>query len=501
MCTDQAAAGASRHKCLVYAGDETEQFPVVMPFLTGGLQDNWRCLYLGNPRIVNTVRTELMARDIDVDRETKRGALILSSDRDHLGNGTFHSEAMVENLAALADSALRDGFQGLCATGDMKWEFGSDRNFGHLLEYEALLEKVLRDKPVRALCQYHRDILPAEVVHDALLTHRGVHVGRMLNDDNLYYVPPEILLNAGESKRQGEWMCEQIVRVLNAEQKRDQAMTALRGSEEQQRCLADQLAEANRELERRVEERTSELRAANQHLEAFSYSVSHDLRRPLQCIMTSSEMVSYKYGDLLGEDGQVFLDTVCSSVRNMGDLIEGLLSLGQVLKTELKRARVDLSSIAGAVMQEIRAAEPQRQVEVVIEDGLGALGDPVLLRAVLTNLLSNAWKFTSQRPKARIEIGQVPGQRGNAVFFVKDNGAGFEMSRAAKLFGAFQRLHHQEEFPGTGIGLATVQRIIARHGGEIWAEAKPGQGATFCFSLPLSAAQKAPATGATGTAA
>jgi signal transduction histidine kinase len=487
---DPASAEVSRHKCLIYEGDPQEQMPVVIPFLKEGLQDNWRCMYLGRPEVVDMISAGLTAQNIDVSTEMSRGKLILSSARDNLGNGSFHPKKMVDFLGKLVDGAVQDGFQGLCATGDMKWEFGSDKNFALLLEYEALLEHVLRDAPLRAMCQYHKDILPAEVVHDALLTHRSAYLGSMLSRDNLYYVPPEILLNSRNESgaTRGEWMCEQIIRVLNAEQARDKATTSLRQSEVQQRMLAAQLAELNRDLERRVEERTSELRTANQHLEAFSYSVSHDLRGPLQAIMSYSEILGYSFDPALGEEGRGYLNGIRTSVTNMCDLIEGLLTLGRVLKGDLKRSPVDLSALAEEVMKEIRRPQSERQVEVVIPRDLRAVGDPALLRAVLTNLLSNAWKFTAKQPQARIEFGQKPGGNGKAVFFVKDNGAGFEMKQAQKLFRAFQRLHGQEEFPGTGVGLATVQRIVARHGGEIWVESEPGKGATFFFSLPVASA-------------
>jgi light-regulated signal transduction histidine kinase (bacteriophytochrome) len=173
-----------------------------------------------------------------------------------------------------------------------------------------------------------------------------------------------------------------------------------------------------------------------------------------------------------------------SSAWRMRDLIEGLLTLARVAKTDLQRAPVDLSALAEEVALEIRESEPGRSAEFVIHSGLWAVGDSVLLRAVLANLLGNAWKFTSKRADARIEVGKTREERGETAFFVKDNGAGFDMKSAEKLFGVFQRLHRQDEFPGTGVGLATVQRVIARHGGRIWAESQPRQGATFFFMLP-----------------
>jgi signal transduction histidine kinase len=473
MDIDLAPAEVSRHKCLIYDGDPSEQLPVVLPLLADGLERNWRCLYLGNPQMVQMVDSALAARGFDTAREQQKGALILSSDRSHLEGGRFDPTAMIDGLCVLIDRAVADGFEGLCATGDMRWELGDDANFERLLEYEARLEQVFHHRPLRGICQYHRDVLPAQAIRDALVSHRAAYVGQVLNRDNLFYIPPEMILEPDEGGRriqQGEWMCRQIIRVLDAEQKRDQALS--------------QLAEANRDLERRVAERTAELEVAVQQLEAFSYSVSHDLRAPLRAIGSFSEILAEDFGPALGPEGLAHLTRVRTGVRRMGELIEGLLTLSRVVKTELNRAPVDLSALAEEVAQEIRNGEPGRSVEFVIHRGLTVAGDRALLRAALTNLIGNAWKFTSRTPVARIEVGRRNQEARPPVYFVRDNGAGFDMQHAQKLFGVFQRLHREDEFPGTGVGLATVQRIIERHGGRIWAEGRPEQGATFFFTLP-----------------
>jgi light-regulated signal transduction histidine kinase (bacteriophytochrome) len=313
-------------------------------------------------------------------------------------------------------------------------------------------------------------------VNDALLTHRSTYMGAALNQDNLFYIPPELLLESRKGENRGgqvEWMCQQIIRVLNAEQTRDHAL--------------QRLEEANRDLERRVAERTAELEVANQHLEAFSYSVSHDLRAPLRAISGFSDALAEECGAALGTEGLQHLERVRAGVRRMSELIDGMLALSRVMKAELRHAPVDLSALAEEAGRDVRASAPGRSAEFMIHLGLHAMGDPALLRAVITNLFENAWKFTAQRAKARIEFGQRGMESGRLVFFVRDNGAGFDMKYADKLFGMFQRLHRQEDFPGTGVGLATVQRILIRHGGRIWAEAHPDQGATFFFTLPASA--------------
>ncbi len=238
----------------------------------------------------------------------------------------------------------------------------------------------------------------------------------------------------------------------------------------------------NAELEQRVIERTAELEAANKELEAFSYSVSHDLRAPLRSIDGFSQVLQEETGGRLSADGEDALRRVRGATRQMGQLIDDLLKLSKVTRAEMHRERVDLSEMARSVVLELSGREPKRRTEVHIADGAVVEADPRLLRIVMENLMDNAFKFTSKRADARIEFGTREDD-GRAVYFVRDNGAGFDMAYAGKLFGAFQRLHSAVEFPGTGIGLATVQRIIHRHGGSVRAEGAPGGGATFSFTL------------------
>lgn len=248
------------------------------------------------------------------------------------------------------------------------------------------------------------------------------------------------------------------------------------------RDSASALRKLNDELEDRVERRTSELRHSNDELESFSYSVSHDLRAPLRAIDGFSLMLADSSAERLDEQGRHALERIRSGCRRMDELIDALLGLSRMSRTEMILQEVDLSSLAASIAEEFRASAPRRRVEVSIAPGLSARGDLRLLRVVLSNLLGNAWKFTSRRTEARIEVGSEVRQ-GAPAFFVRDNGAGFDMEYAEKLFRVFQRLHRQDEFEGTGIGLATVQRIIHRHGGRVWAEGKLDQGATFHFTL------------------
>ena len=237
-----------------------------------------------------------------------------------------------------------------------------------------------------------------------------------------------------------------------------------------------------RKHEALVQERTHALQVANKELEAFSYSVSHDLRAPLRAVDGFSQVLIEDYGDKLDESGQHYLKRVRASAQHMGVLIDDMLKLAQVTRTPLQLHELDLSAMAQEVVMQLHHNEPGRNVHIDISAGLHAKGDPGQLRIVLENLLGNAWKYTSKTTSAHIWFDAVL-QDNTSLFRVRDNGAGFDMKYAGKLFGAFQRLHRKEEFEGTGIGLATVARIVHRHGGRVWADASPGQGATFFFTL------------------
>ena len=274
------------------------------------------------------------------------------------------------------------------------------------------------------------------------------------------------------------------------------------------RTLQEELAETNRglvaltlELEQRVDERTEELRSAhrtmeennaelrqltsdlqtsNHDLEAFSYSVSHDLRTPLQSVLGFSELLGERCEVQLDTQGKQYLERLRSGCYRMVDLIEDLLMLSHISRREMHQEAVDLSLLAKTIASTLAMTQPRRRVTFDIAEELITMGDTGLLRLVLENLLGNAWKFTGKKRRARIAFGCAEDP---PVYFVRDNGAGFDMADADKLFSAFQRLHTGNEYAGTGIGLATVQRVISRHRGRIWAEAAVGQGATFYFTL------------------
>jgi PAS domain S-box-containing protein len=242
------------------------------------------------------------------------------------------------------------------------------------------------------------------------------------------------------------------------------------------------LQRARDEMEKRVQDRTAELAVVNHELEAFASAVSHDLRSPLRRIVGLIDFLLEDCADNLKGEARNCLDIISGEARRMESLVNALFKLSQATHGELRKEKVDLSQLASEIQNDLRRQHPERAVEFVVASGVCARGDPVLIRAALQNLLDNAWKFTAKTARARIEFG-VSGLEG-PVYFIRDNGAGFDNKFAARLFAPFQRLHSAEDFPGTGIGLATVQQIILRHGGRIWAEGAPDKGATFFFTLP-----------------
>lgn len=254
-----------------------------------------------------------------------------------------------------------------------------------------------------------------------------------------------------------------------------------------------EIFQLNTALEQRVADRTAQLEAVNRELEAFSYSVSHDLRTPLRSIDGFSQALIEDYGDRLDTVALDYLNRVRRAAQRMGMLIDDLLRLSRVTRANMTYARIDLSTLAEEVMADLRKHKVGNAVTFTVQPGLAAYGDAALLRILMENLLDNAWKYSSKAPQPQIEVGSLA-QDGRIVFFVRDNGAGFDMAYVGKLFGAFQRLHREDEFPGTGVGLATVKRIVHRHGGEVWAEGRLGGGAVFYFTLGGLAGKEAGAT-------
>ena len=260
------------------------------------------------------------------------------------------------------------------------------------------------------------------------------------------------------------------------------ANEALQQEIKERKRAENELQMANAELERHVSERTAELEAVNKELEAFSYSVSHDLRAPLRAINGFSQALLEDCHEQLNKVGQEHIDRIRNASQRMEQLIQDTLNLAYITRNKMRQRQVNLSTMAEEVAEELKKTNPRRKVEFVIQPNMEVKGDAGLLRIFLDNLLGNAWKFSGKKPHAKIEFG-VQQSNAKKTYFVRDNGAGFDIAYADKLFDPFQRQHTKQEFKGTGIGLATAQRIIHRHGGKIWAEAAPDKGATFYFTL------------------
>ena len=322
----------------------------------------------------------------------------------------------------------------------------------------------------------------------------GEHFSRFYTDEEVRAGKPgrELVVATEEGRYEEEgWRVRKdgslfwanvLITGVRDEEGRLRGFTKVTRDLTERRAAEEQVLRLNAELEQKVAERTVQLEAANKELEAFSYSVSHDLRAPLRGIDGFSLALMEDYADRLDAQGQDYLRRIRAATQRMARLIDDLLNLSRITRGELRRETADLSALASSVAEQLRKTYTERQVEFRIAQGVRAQGDPQLLRIALENLLGNAWKFTGKTADAVVEFGVTEGDGGPA-YFVRDNGAGFDVAYAGKLFGAFQRLHDVREFEGTGIGLATVQRIVRRHGGRVWAEGEPGRGATFYFTL------------------
>jgi light-regulated signal transduction histidine kinase (bacteriophytochrome) len=298
-------------------------------------------------------------------------------------------------------------------------------------------------------------------------------------DENTIYLESWQRCKNGQ-KRLLAWWC----RVLKDEKGNVRGALSSAFDITENKRAQEEIKKLNAELEDRVLQRTAQLEAINKELEAFAYSVSHDLRAPLRGIDGFSQALLEEYQDKpLDDTGKTYLERVRKATQKMGFLIDDILKLSRVTRSEFQYESIDLSYMVREIAEKVKKNNPERTVDVTVREGINVKGDPYLMRIALDNLMENAWKFTARGPRPKIEFGSID-RDGETINFIKDDGVGFDMAYVDKLFGAFERLHTSHEFPGTGIGLATVRRIIHRHGGRIWAEGEVGKGATFYFTLP-----------------
>ena len=316
-----------------------------------------------------------------------------------------------------------------------------------------------------------------DVTHpdDRLRVWETVQTG--IAESRTFQVTYRIITRGGHEK----WVWEQGAAVAFAHGE-PAAIEGLVLDVTERRVAEEEIARLNQELEQRVRERTQQLESANAELEAFSYSIAHDLRSPLTSIDGFSHVLA-GYADSLDAPARHYLQRIRTGVRQMSELTDALLALSHLSRVNLRSEPVDLAEAARATLAQLQEQEPDRAVDAQIAARIPAHGDPRLLAQVMANLVGNAWKFSAHKPRTVLHVGSQPGPSGEMVYFVADEGAGFDMAHASRLFGAFQRLHTATEFEGTGIGLALVQKIVMRHGGAVWAQAQPGQGATFYFTL------------------
>lgn len=423
------------HFCVFY-DDRQDLLDVLVPYFRAGLSANEACMWVtSEPLVADDARAQLARAVPGVDAHIASGALEVIPHTDwYLAGGCFDAQRVLSGWVERHDRALAGGFEGLRLHGNTFWLERS--GWDDFQQYEQLVTEVIGHYRMLALCTYSLERCNALEVIDVVRAHQFA-----------------------VAKRGGEW-----VLLENSERKRTAA--------------------AIEALNARLEEQTRALEETNRDLERFSYSASHDLRAPLRAISGFAEIVEQDEADHLSPDGRMLLASISRSAQRMNDLIDDLLEFARCGNRPLEVTPLAMRNLVESVVGELRSEDPSRAISVTVGPLDDAGGDGVLLRQVWTNLLRNAFKFTGGRRDAIVE---VTSERlgGEVAYHVRDNGVGFDQSHAEHLFGVFQRLHGAE-FPGTGIGLAVVARIVARHGGRTWAEAEVGKGATVSFSLPVT---------------
>jgi signal transduction histidine kinase len=472
------------HLCSVYE-TQAEQFSIAVPFMKIGLERNEKCVYIADSDVLPSVRDAMHAGGINVDEAVRSGALTLTTkEQTYLRRGCFDPDWMFTFWEEAAEKAKTEGFTALRGTGETEWVLRGGPGLERWTEYESRLTDMLADANCLALCQYNWRLFPPELILDLIRTHPIV-VYRGVVCRNFYYVPPHEFLGEDQPFREVERLLKNIREREQMDIAVGRQQRALQQAHDQLEFRVRERTEEIHDLNRELERRVAELSAMNEELEAFTYSVSHDLRTPLHHINGFAQLLAEQVGERTNPAAQRYLQRISEGSEQMGRLLDGLLALSRVGRQEITKRKADLNALLRDVLTEIEPETAGRDIQWQIGQLPVCECDDVLMRLVFHNLLSNAVKFTRPRTPAVIQVGQTE-QDGRWLLFFRDNGVGFDMGSAGMLFGVFRRLHHQDDFEGLGLGLATVQRIVRKHGGEIWAEAEPDKGATFFFTLPAA---------------